>query len=402
MYRDPENSWKIHFEPSTIETIDRAVLNYIKGLELFADTNTGWREVPVIWGTAERAYQVKNKKDIRDSQGMLILPLMTIERKQITKDMASKGVFQGNVYENSDEQGGALTTSRVIYQEKTMKFANADSKRLHGQLNFPRCNGKVVYKTVSAPMPVNVSVGYEVTIRTEYQQQMNDLLQPFITSPGTINYITLLEAGHRYEGFVQPDFSSNNNLGDFSTDERRFESKITLNVVGYLVGQGDNREKPHYSIRENAVEVKIPRERISLQEVPEWERGGYYGLAGFLSKSGREGCPPGMLLSNVPAINSAGTSGEGGSVNIQNFSQVMSDNFVVREVLKAKGTDPVGDGRTHTTSNVIRPNTELLFRNGLVMAVGADFDYTVSNGNKITLDDVLVAEDSLYVTYIIA
>jgi hypothetical protein len=231
---------------------------------------------------------------------------------------------------------------------------------------------------------------------------MNDLLQPFITSPGTINYITLLEAGHRYEGFVQPDFSSNNNLNDFSTEERRFESKITLNVIGYLVGQGDNREKPHYSIRENAVEVKIPRERISLQEIPEWERGGYYGLAGFLSQSKKKGCPPGMLLSNVPAINSAGTAGSGGSVTIQNFSQVMSDNFVVREILKVKGVEPSGNGLNHTTSNLIRANTELLFRNGLVMAVGADFDYTVASGNKITLDDALVAEDSLYITYIIA
>ena len=32
--------------------------------------------------------------------------------------------------------------------------------------------------------------------------------------------------------------------------------------------------------RENAVEVKIPRERISLQEVPEHEYGSYYGLSG--------------------------------------------------------------------------------------------------------------------------
>ena len=188
---------KIHFEPSTIETIDRSVLSYMNGLNLFADTNEGWRKVPIIWGTAERAFQVKHNKDIRDQQGMLKLPIISIKRSSLTKDMSSKGVFQGNVPAVQDEQGGSLSVGRMIYQDKTTKFANADAARLHDQDNYPRVNHKVVYRTVMAPMPVNVSVMYDITIRTEYQQQMNNLMLPFITSPGTINYIRLLEGEHR-------------------------------------------------------------------------------------------------------------------------------------------------------------------------------------------------------------
>ena len=60
---------KIHFEVSTIETIDQSVLNFVKGLSLSTNTNKGFKPVPVIWGTAERSYQVKKNKDIRDSQG---------------------------------------------------------------------------------------------------------------------------------------------------------------------------------------------------------------------------------------------------------------------------------------------------------------------------------------------
>ena len=111
-------------------------------------------------------------------------------------------------------------------------------------------------------MPVNVELMYEITIRTDFQQQMNDLLLPFATKPGTINYITLKNEEHTYEGFIQGQFQTQNNLTDYSNDERKFETKISIKVVGYLVGQSNNRERPHYSIRENFVEIKIPREKV--------------------------------------------------------------------------------------------------------------------------------------------
>jgi hypothetical protein len=111
-------------------------------------------------------------------------------------------------------------------------------------------------------MPVNVEVTYEVGIRTEYQQQMNDLMLPFITKPGTINFIRLESEGHKYEGFIDSQYSSKDNLTDYSNEERKFETTISIRVVAYLVGQGKNREKPHFSVRENYVEVKIPRESV--------------------------------------------------------------------------------------------------------------------------------------------
>ena len=108
---------KLHFEASTIETIDRSMLNYIKELNLYTDTNQGWRQVPVIWGSAERAFQTKNDKDVRDSEGMLILPIITVARTSLAKDMASKGVFQGSIPKIDDDQGGTIPQSRVIYQD---------------------------------------------------------------------------------------------------------------------------------------------------------------------------------------------------------------------------------------------------------------------------------------------
>ena len=397
----------LHFESSTVETIDRSVYNFVSALGLSTTTNKGFKPVPVIWGTAERAYQVKNSKELRDNQGLLVLPIISIKRTSFNKSRQSPGVFQGNIPAVDDAQGGSLGIKRVLYQEKTLKFANAESYRLRNHKNYPSQNPKVVYRTISIPMPVNVEVTYEITLRTEYQQQMNDLMTPFATTPGTVSYVRLAEGEHHYEGFIQEAFSPGDNLSDFSSDERKFETKINLKVIGYLVGEGKNREKPHYAIRENAVEVKIPRERITLGEIPEHEYGAYYGLAGVsgMPFSGSPISP--VHFTNVPAasfFSNTGTSGttdvSGNVVTTSNFGTVMSQFLVIREILKAENEEPA-DLLTYTTDNTVFLNTEQIYVNGILQSYGATEDYTVSNGNTVNFNAGRVeAGDEVTITYI--
>jgi len=239
---------KIHFEPSTLEDIDRSVYNFVKDLNLSVNTNKGNKLVPVLWATSERSFLSKNNKEIRDGQGALVFPIISIKRNSFTKSLRSSGVYQGNIPEVDDEKGGALSIIRKIYQDKTKNFANADSKRLYGQENYRFDNQKVIFQTISIPMPVNVDLMYEITIRTDYQQQMNHLVLPFATRPGTINYVKLESGEHKYEGFIQDQYQSQDNLSNFSGEERKFEIKINLKVVGYLVGQAHNREKNFFTI----------------------------------------------------------------------------------------------------------------------------------------------------------
>ena len=265
MYEKGENIpglRKVHFEPSTLEDIDRAVYNFVNDLSLTVDTNRGSKEVPVLWATSERSFLSKNNKEIRDGQGALIFPIISIKRTSFTKSLKSSGVYQGNIPEVNDERGGALSIIRKIYQDKTKNFANATANRRFNQENYKYKNEKIVYQTISIPMPVNVDLMYEITIRTDYQQQMNHLVLPFATRPGTINYVKLVSGEHKYEGFIQDQYSSQDNLVNFSGDERKFETKINLKVVGYLVGQAHNREKNFFTIRENFVEVKLPKETV--------------------------------------------------------------------------------------------------------------------------------------------
>jgi hypothetical protein len=170
-------------------------------------------------------------------------------------------------------KGGGLVIGRRIQQKKTSEFNNADQNRKYpasdpssGPKFIRRTDKrKIVYETISIPPIVYVDVTYKIILRTEYQQQMNELMQVFATRPGTINSLIFKRENHRYEAFIQGEFAQSNNIASMDNEERRFETSIDIKVLGYLIGEGANDDRPFFSVRENAVEVKIPRERSSFR-----------------------------------------------------------------------------------------------------------------------------------------
>jgi len=267
---------EIPFMPSTIETIDRALFEYIDDeLNVFCTTNKGFKKIPFIWVGAERAYQIKHNKDLRDANGWLIYPIMTLERVSFEKDIAKRGALYAAIPNRQDNKGGTMTIARVIKQDKTANFANADSKKLivntigTGQKNFPKKNKKVVYETITMPIPIYVEAGYTLTIKAEYQQQINEAITPFMTSPGGPNYFNVFKDGHQFEAFIEPSYELNNNAASMNEDARGYETQISLKVRGYIIGGDKNEDRPKIIRRENAVEVKIPREHVVFGDIPE-------------------------------------------------------------------------------------------------------------------------------------
>jgi len=238
----------VTFHPSTLETIDYAIYDYInEELSLRTTTNKGVEKVPVIWASAERAHQIKNDKEYRDNEGLIILPAITIERGSVVKDLTTRGAYYGHTFpiQNQSEKGGSLVIARRIKQDKASNFANADANRRYNNGTAPKfvrqVSKKVVYETISIPPIVYTDITYNILLRTEYQQQMNDLLQPFITRPGSINSFMINRDGHRYEAFIQSDFSLDNNISAMENEERKFQTTLQIKVLGYLIGEGINR-----------------------------------------------------------------------------------------------------------------------------------------------------------------
>ncbi len=251
---------------STIESIDYSIVSWLKeDIGLRAKSNRGFEKVPVFWQTPERAFQVKSNRALRDDEGALILPAVSIERTGIIKDPERKGSFQANTF-SQDQKGrsGRMVIAKKIKQDKTRNFAVATGTRTNngGKLQdyYPRINKQVVIQTLSIPIPVYVNVEYKIVIKTEYQQQMNQLMQPFMTRTGQINSFLLKRNGHIYEAFIDQSFTHNNNMSDLNEDLRMFETTINLRILGYLIGEGDNDDRPLVKIEESVVEVTFPRE----------------------------------------------------------------------------------------------------------------------------------------------
>ena len=257
---------------SSIEDIDYAMMSWLKeDLELSTLTNEGNKRVPVLWQTPERAFQIKKNHDLRhpidDGGGVITLPVVSIERTGIVKDPARKGGFQAHLYsDRRDGRTGRMVIAKRIKQDKTRNFAVVGNTRTNSsgdrQKYFPRVNKKIVIETLTIPIPIYINVDYKIVVKTEYQQQMNDLTQPFMTRTGQINSFVMRRNGHLYEAFIDQGFTHSNNIASLGEDERQFTSEISIKVIGYLIGEGSSDDRPIIRKEENAVEVAFPRETI--------------------------------------------------------------------------------------------------------------------------------------------
>ena len=271
MQRDERNIHEHDYivPPSTLETIDAAVIQHIKDkLNLFATTNKGWKKVPVLWVAPERTYQRKKNKDLRDDHGTLILPLITIERSALQKDPAKKGAMGVNIPAVRDAMQNQFTIGQVINQKRTSDHEKARKFKKSGNINKPNVGRadrnmrerddtkkRVVYDYISVPLPIYINVTYKISLRTGYQQQ---------------NDFKIKAEHHQYVGHYEADYTKNNNVSDMQEGERMYECEISLIVNGYLIGDGPNQDQPKVARRMGATKIHYGRERSILGDMNEW------------------------------------------------------------------------------------------------------------------------------------
>jgi hypothetical protein len=254
-----EETKDLQLAPSTIETIDGAFLDYVEKLNLFCDSINGRVKVPVIWSSAERSFQIKDNTLLRDKNGSLIPPIISLERTSITKDPTKKGNFQSGVSPKNDR----YYITKILNQDKTSNFANADTLKKSGQLNFltSKKNKKVVYQHLEVRMPVYITVEYKINILTNYQTQMNEIIQPFIGLTAQ-NYFLIKKDNYQFECFMDPSFSQDS-IAELGEEERKYKSVISVKVLGQIIGEGSNKEDRNININENGF-LKTPRENLVL------------------------------------------------------------------------------------------------------------------------------------------
>ena len=258
--------------PSTLETIDFALYNWLnEKLDIYTDSNEGRRKVPIIWITAERAFQVKNDKELReiDSQS-IIYPAMVVERNSVSKTTADQRVIPGNIFPQMDRKRGAFPLYRRVVKDKTQNFQNAHAKRYTNQtqetFKLPFESNEVVYETLYTGYPVFLNMNYTIKIRTIYIQQLNEILLPFQRFTGGINQFLVEYENHKYEAFIEDDYSISSNASNLGAEEKKFDAEIKIKVLGYITADGINQDTPFVISRESPAKIRFTRERSMLGE----------------------------------------------------------------------------------------------------------------------------------------
>ena len=262
-------------KPSTFETVDMAIYGWLnQTLDVFATRNDGWRKVPIVWLTQERAFQIKDDREMRElGTESLKFPMISVQRTTVQKTAVNDSPIPAKLFASGD--GTTLTIAKKVKQSKTKNFANATSLRLYKQNNFKFENKKVVYEYATVPLPIYHDFMYEINLRAEYQQQINDMIRPFATFNNNVNQFMVSDSGHSYEAFLETNYGVTSNISNLANSEKVYEASIKIKVIGYVMGAGPNQKGPQVARKENFVEVRFPREHVMLGDINEFSDDGY-------------------------------------------------------------------------------------------------------------------------------
>jgi hypothetical protein len=165
-----------------IEDVDRAMFElFNRDLPLMYQQKDGTlKRVPVVFATGERFAITRRKEPLRDKNGALILPLITITRSGL-EQQAAKSLEMGDL--GTIDIQRRLSTEDPAYQRivNSMGFQNAgdsisNSRResldrpgrmTGGRLLEPNL-GAGIYETISIPVPKFFTAKY---IRNKYVHQ---------------------------------------------------------------------------------------------------------------------------------------------------------------------------------------------------------------------------------------
>ncbi len=265
-----------------IEDIDRAIFTLFNDKLSFEVTHKGSsQKVPVIFAAGERFALTRRKNPIRDKNNAVILPVISIMRKNI--DFSPSQANKGTAISFREQES---YTIRYRLNERDRRFQNIinkqnikNQKNVSSQKNFqitstPRkesktgtvstrrnsanigtntvlssitmTNSKItlkedlrrnIFEVFEVPYPEFVAVTYDVVFWTQYMQQSNQMIETLVVNfTGQGEEIPMVtEGGYELVAFFSSPFTSNSNLDEFTENERIIKHQFSVTVPGYII-----------------------------------------------------------------------------------------------------------------------------------------------------------------------
>jgi hypothetical protein len=252
-YANPDIPDDFDLPACGIEDVDRAVFNlFNKELPLVYESEGEAKRIPVIFATGERAFILRRKEPLRDRQGGLILPLISILRSGIDQD-SGKGVGIGpgtgeiiikkkissenDAYkrlmnhEGLDNQDGVATIDKHK-GPSTRGFSDA------GNTASLLPSNSNVYEILAIPSPRFFEAKYQITFWAQYLQQMNNMQEALMISYNlnpAKSFKIESDKGYWFVAHVDSPLSSDNNFDGFNDEERLVKCTFDISVNGYII-----------------------------------------------------------------------------------------------------------------------------------------------------------------------
>lgn len=210
----------------------------------------------VILATGERFALVKRLKPPRNKSKQLMLPAISIRRKSITQsaeDMNSRGMnqFTGNLVikrrlAKEDRDYQALINKLSLdnlnpgapesLREQGKNRASVDAGTEEGAFLDSKL-GDNIWEIISIPQPQFYTATYEVTFWSTHTIHMNYLIMTFLSAqlPQGKNFRLNTDKGYWFIATVSEDFTSAENLDDFTEEKRVIRYTVQISVKAFLL-----------------------------------------------------------------------------------------------------------------------------------------------------------------------
>ena len=153
-----------------IEDVDRALFKlFNEELPFYQEIEGDLKRIPCIFAGGERAMILRRKEPLRDRQGALILPLISILRNGIDQTAENRAIVDGI---------GSLVIKKKIAKEDRIfkKLSNLNGLRSQDNTVTPAKTGDTdlalsnmnVYEVITMPSPKFFKASYEVTFWAQY------------------------------------------------------------------------------------------------------------------------------------------------------------------------------------------------------------------------------------------
>lgn len=266
---------QVEYEPIRIETADQALYDWFdRTVDCHVPYPNGERKkVPTIFSSGERWASARKKKGIRDKNGVLILPLISVRRTGIdpVPEMQALGTQTPN-----------LQISKRI-DPKTNLIQNNMFNR---SPNYVPSQAGAVYEVTTIPFPDRNVINYEMIVQAQYITQMNDMLEKiFHELDIRKSFVMPFDNQHRHTqngeqfedrkpfkggyfvGFFESTLSDGGNLEEFTDQERviRYSTSIRVPATLQLDPEG---ERSSLRIEKTAFGLSFGGETVKFVDDP--------------------------------------------------------------------------------------------------------------------------------------